>query len=76
MGKARRKEVTLTAGTFRVKITLHAYPDAESKSLGYGLVGDRVKILQQTVGKDNHIWYQAIFPKSGAIGWIQDSFIK
>jgi hypothetical protein len=75
-GKARAKEVMLTASTSGAKITLHANPDSTSRSLGYGLVGDQVKSLQQTVGKDNHIWYQVLFPTSGAIGWIQDSFIK
>jgi hypothetical protein len=75
-GKARAKEVTLTASTLGAKITLHANPDATSRSLGYGLVGDQVKFLQHTVGKDNHIWYQVLFPTSGAIGWIQDNFIK
>jgi hypothetical protein len=67
-------EAVLTASDPDSQITLRANPSESSKSLGYGLVGDRVQVIEQTT-IDGYIWHKVQFPRSGAVGWIRGDFV-
>lgn len=66
----------LTASDPNAQINLRENPSSSSRSLGYGLVGDRVVILSQTRGTDGYWWYRVQFPQSRAVGWIRSDLIR
>jgi hypothetical protein len=70
------KSAQLTAQQADSQINLRARPTTESATEGYGLVGDRVKLLQAAEGEDNLTWYYVKFDESGAEGWIRGDFIS
>ncbi|XWK88272.1 MAG: SH3 domain-containing protein [Phormidium sp.] len=72
----RSGEAVLTGNDSGSKINLRSAPSANSRYLGYGLIGDRVRVLRQANGEDGYIWYQVQFPRSGAIGWIRGTFVR
>lgn len=74
---------TLIGNEPNSRVTLRSGPGANYKSLGYGLVGDRVLVLTVTAPevdyeKDNQGkgWYRVGFPRSGAQGWIREDFLR
>lgn len=68
-------EAMLTASDPDSQINLRKTPSASGKRLGYGLVGDQVKLLKQTTAESS-TWYKVKFPNSGAMGWIHGDFIS
>jgi Bacterial SH3 domain len=60
----------------QAQINLRSSPDPNARRLGYGLVGDRVEIIEQVPGSDDYTWYRVRFYQSGAIGWIRGDFIE
>ncbi len=38
--------------------------------------GDRVKVIATSQDENGDIWYQIVFPKSGAVGWIQAQLLN
>lgn len=70
------REGVLQANDPEAQINLRELPDVNSRSLGYGVVNDRVTILDQKTGEDSYVWYKVKFPKSGATGWIRGTFVK
>jgi hypothetical protein len=68
-------EADLTASDPNSRITLRANPSENSKSFGYGLVGDRVQVIEQAT-TDDYTWYKVRFPRSGAVGWIRGDFVR
>ena len=68
-------EADLTASDPDLQITLRANPSENSKSFGYGLVGDRVQVIEQST-TDGYTWYKVRFPRSGAVGWIRGDFVR
>ena len=68
-------EATLIDDDPKSKINLRAAPSGTGKYLGYGLVGDHVQVISQTVA-DEATWYQVKFPRSGALGWIRGDFVR
>lgn len=66
---------TLTAQDTGAQINLRSQPDASSRSKGYGLVDDPVKLLRQANASDGYTWYYVKFDGSGAEGWIRSDFI-
>lgn len=73
---AAAQDGVLKANDPQAQINLRQSPDPNSASLGYGLVGDRVEILEQVPGADNYTWYRVRFYSSGAVGWIRNDFIQ
>jgi hypothetical protein len=64
-------DVTVLTGSLPgSRINLRENPSANSRLIGYGLVGDKVEILEYT-----DRWYRVRFPGSGAIGWISAEFV-
>jgi len=70
------QDAILRANDPNARINLRQSPDPNSQQLGYGLVGDRVQILNQTSGTDGYTWYRVQFPNSGALGWIRGDFVR
>lgn len=66
----------LKAEDRQAQINLRQSPDPNSRSLGYGLVGDRVELLERAPGSDDYTWYRVRFYGSGAVGWIRNDFIQ
>ncbi len=71
-------EAILTVSGTNAEVNLRATPSVTSNRLGYGLAGDRVQIIKQAASTDgdDYIWYQVRFPRSGAIGWIREDFVR
>lgn len=66
---------SLTAQQANSRINLRAQADQNSTSRGYGLVGDSVEILDETLGNDGTQWYLVKFPDSEVEGWIRGDFV-
>ena len=69
------QEATLTASDPNSQINLRATPSTTGKLLGYGLISDRVQVLDQTAA-EGYTWYKVRFPRSGAEGWIREDFVR
>ena len=52
------------------RINIRTEPSWRSRVRGYGLVGDRVEILQEIQSREGQMWYEVEFIDSGEIGWI------
>ncbi|OLP17809.1 hypothetical protein BST81_12115 [Leptolyngbya sp. 'hensonii'] len=69
-------EGILKADDPKAQINLRESASTSSRSLGYGLVGDRVTTLDQVKGTDGYVWYKVKFPKSGSVGWVRGDFVQ
>lgn len=71
-------EAILTRSDSNAQVNLRATPSVTSNRLGYGLVGDRVQVIQQAASADgdSYTWYQVRFPGSGTTGWIREDFVR
>lgn len=58
------------------QVNVRSAPSVNAPSPSYGLVGDRVEVLNDTRGDDGFTWYYVRFPGSGAEGWIRGDFIQ
>lgn len=68
-------EAVLTATDPDSQINLRDTPSATGEELGYGVVGDRVQIIEQTT-TDGYTWHKVRFPRSAAVGWIRGDFVS
>jgi hypothetical protein len=70
---------TLRASAPNTRINLRTRPTINSGSSGYGLAGDKVKVIECVQDKDKPNsdlnWCKVEFVKSKAIGWIRSDFI-
>lgn len=73
----------LTASNPNARITLRSGPGVNYRSLGYGLVNDRVKLLatyppEPDLAEDGqgYNWYRVHFPVSSAKGWIREDLLR
>lgn len=58
------------------RVTLRSGPSTGNSSLGYGLVGQDVELLDRVFNDyDGSWWVQVQFYESGAVGWIHGSYI-
>lgn len=64
----------LNGGYTGARINVRSQPTTQSTSPHYGLDGDRVQVLNQTIGRDGHEWYYIQF-RSGAEGWVRGDLI-
>ncbi len=56
------------------QVTLRSGPSAATGSLGYGLVGQDVELLDR-VYSDGAWWIKVRFYQSGAVGWMHGNYI-
>lgn len=70
---------TLRAASPNAQINVRSEPTIRAASPHYGIVGDRVEILECVLDRDmpgsDLNWCNVRFPRSGAIGWIRSDFI-
>lgn len=57
------------------RVNIRAYPSTQADAPNYGLVGDRVEVIEQREGRDGYIWFCVEFP-SGVRGWVRSDFIR
>jgi hypothetical protein len=71
-------EAILIATDTNAQINLRAAPSVTSKRLGYALADERVQVIKQAASTDSdrYTWYQVRFPRSGAIAWIREDFVR
>lgn len=72
---AKMGVLTTTQGS---QINIRSGPGIEYNALHYGVVGDRVSILQTQNEASSDIrrpWYQVRFMASGAVGWVRGDFL-
>ncbi|MEO1209406.1 MAG: SH3 domain-containing protein [Cyanobacteria bacterium J06638_20] len=58
------------------QVNVRSAPSVNASSPSYGLVGDRIEVLNDTRGNDGFTWYYVRFPASGAEGWIRGDFVQ
>jgi hypothetical protein len=66
----------LTAQNSASRIYLRLAPTLESAAPSYGVVGDRVTILEEQTGSDRALWYLVQFERSGVQGWLPSDFVQ
>lgn len=57
------------------RVNVRSYPSTQANSPSYGLVGDRVEVIDQRKSSDGYIWYRVQF-SSGTIGWIRSDLVR
>ncbi len=76
---AQSVEMGLLTTTQGTQINIRSGPGIEHRSLHYGVVGDRVEILDSQRENTSDIysrrWHRVRFVESGAVGWIRGDFL-
>lgn len=57
------------------RVNVRSGPSTATYSPHYGLVGDRIWIINHVLGDDGYTWFYVRF-SSGAEGWIRGDFIS
>jgi hypothetical protein len=57
------------------RVNVRAYPSTQADSPSYGLVGDRVEVIEQKEGRDGYMWFCVRFP-SGVTGWVRADLVR
>ncbi|MGI8934909.1 MAG: protein kinase domain-containing protein [Phormidesmis sp.] len=65
----------LEGGSPGDQVDVHSAPSSSSNSPHYGLVGDRVTVLNTAKGDDGRMWAQVQFA-SGARGWVSSDTVR
>lgn len=72
-----RKTGRLTAQNPDLQINVRTGPGVSFQSLHYGVVGDKVTLIESTREADSErIWYKVKFTGSGVEGWIRSDSIQ
>lgn len=64
----------LAGAQYGSRVNVRSGPSTSTYSPHYGLVGDRVWVINQVEGNDGYSWFYVRF-SSGAEGWIRGDFI-
>lgn len=76
---AQSVEMGLLTTTQGSQINIRSGPGIEHRSLHYGVVGDRVEILDSQRENPSDIysrrWHRVRFVESGAVGWVRGDFL-
>ncbi len=70
------EEGELVAQEDKAQINVRSLANTQADIVAAGAVGDRVQILEHSVGNDALIWYRIKLLKSGEKGWIRGDLIK
>lgn len=70
------EEGELIAQEDKAQINMRSLANTQADIVAAGAVGDRVQILEHSVGNDALIWYRVKLLKSGETGWIRGDLIK
>lgn len=67
---------TLTASPGS-RINVRDQPSTSSPARHYGVPGDRVEIITSVNSSfDGRLWYQVLFPRTGARGWVRGDLLR
>ncbi|WP_448597422.1 SH3 domain-containing protein [Thermoleptolyngbya sp.] len=67
---------TLTASPGS-RINVRELPSTSSPARHYGVPGDRVEIITSVYSNsDGRLWYQVLFPRTGARGWVRSDLLR
>ncbi|WP_232251517.1 SH3 domain-containing protein [Oscillatoria acuminata] len=76
---AQSVEMGLLTTTQGSQINIRSGPGIQQSSLHYGVVGDRVEILDSQRENPSDIyslhWHRVRFVESGAVGWVRGDFL-
>lgn len=67
---------TLTAIDPGSAINVRSVPTTESYSPHYGVVGDRVEVIDTAQGNDGYMWHYVKFNNSSAEGWVRGDLVR
>jgi Bacterial SH3 domain len=70
------EEGELIAQEDKAQINVRSLANTQADIVAAGAVGDRVQILEHSVGNDALVWYRVKLLKSGESGWIRGDLIK
>lgn len=65
----------LVGGGAGTQVDVYSEPSYSANSPHYGLVGDRITVLNSAQGDDGRTWLQVQFA-SGAVGWVSSDFVQ
>ncbi len=69
-------DAVLKANSANARINLRSTPSVTASSRGFGLPGNRVRIIDQRIGTNGNRWYYVQFYRSGAEGWIDGTYVQ
>lgn len=72
---ASARDAVLRADFVDSTINVRSIPDTNAPIRGYGIPGDRVRILDQRIGSNRNQWYYVQFP-SGTRGWVDGTYAR
>ena len=72
---AGRPNAVLVGQETGSRVNIRSYPSTRADSPSYGLVGDRVQVIEQREGRDGYIWYCVRFA-SGTTGWVRSDLVR
>ncbi|MGB3291891.1 MAG: serine/threonine protein kinase [Phormidesmis sp.] len=72
---ARPQSPQLVGGAAGTQVDVYSEPSYAASSPHYGLVGDRITVLNSAQGDDGRTWLQVRF-ESGAVGWVSSDFVQ
>jgi hypothetical protein len=67
---------TLVSSDFRSPINVRDDANTRAYARHIGYAGDRVEVLDRTVGNDGYMWFFVRFTGSNATGWIRGDFVS
>ncbi|MBE9010697.1 SH3 domain-containing protein [Pseudanabaenaceae cyanobacterium LEGE 13415] len=70
------RDAVLTSRFANAQINLRSTPSVAASSRGFGIGGDRVRLLDQRVGANRNLWYYVQTYRSGIEGWVDGTFIR
>lgn len=65
----------LTAEEADAQVNLRSQPSTQADSLGYGVAGDEVYLLQLVEGEGGYNWYYVKFVQADTEGWVRGDFV-
>jgi Bacterial SH3 domain len=57
------------------QVNVRSAPSTQADTPHYGLVGDRVLVLDSAQDASGYVWYSVQF-ESGASGWVREDFVQ
>lgn len=70
------RDAVLTARFADSTVNLRSTPSGTALVRGFGVRGDRVRLLDQRVGTNRNLWYYVQTYRSGIEGWVDGTYIQ
>ncbi|MGG6265273.1 SH3 domain-containing protein [Leptolyngbya sp. AN03gr2] len=73
---ASARDAVLRANFADSTINMRAIPSVNAPLRGFGVPGDRVRILNQRIGSNRNQWYYIESARTGASGWVDGTYVR